>query len=69
MFSLSRQHQKEDMGMSISMKLADNVMSTVGLLRKHAAKEFKTIHTDVEKKCESLGVIISIPPLARKQSN
>ncbi|CAI6376013.1 unnamed protein product [Macrosiphum euphorbiae] len=47
---LSRQLQKEDIDLSISMELADNVMSAVCLLRTNAAEEFKIIYSDVEKK-------------------
>lgn len=66
---LSRQLQKEDMDLYISMELADNVMSAVGSLRTNAAEEFKTIYTDVEKKCESLGITISIPRLSISRTN
>ncbi|XP_008180518.1 52 kDa repressor of the inhibitor of the protein kinase-like [Acyrthosiphon pisum] len=66
---LSRQLQKEDIDLSISMELADNVMSAVCLLRTNAAEEFKIIYSDVEKKCESLGIMISIPRLAINQTN
>lgn len=51
------------------MELADNVMSAVCSLRTSAVEEFKTIYTDVEKKCESLGIIISIPRLAIDRTN
>lgn len=66
---LSRQLQKEDIDLSISMELADNVMSAVCSLRTNAAEEFKIIYGDVEKKCESLGIIISIPRLAINRTN
>jgi len=66
---LSRQLQKEDIDLSISMELADNVMSAVCSLRTNAAEEFKIIYSDVEKKCESLGIIISVPRLAINRTN
>ncbi|KAF0713891.1 zinc finger MYM-type protein 1-like, partial [Aphis craccivora] len=47
---LSRQLQKADIDLSISMELADNVMSAACPLRTNAAEEFKIIYGDVEKK-------------------
>lgn len=47
----SRQLQKECMNLSISMELADNVMIAVRSSRTNNTEEFKTIYTDIKKKC------------------
>lgn len=54
------QLQIDDMDMSTSMELADNITSAVDLLRIYTEEEFKTIYTDGGKKCESLKFTISI---------
>lgn len=57
------------MDLYISMEFVDNVIISIGLLRTNTAEEFKTIYTDVKKKCESLRITVLVPWLARKQTN
>ncbi|XP_008185846.1 zinc finger MYM-type protein 1-like [Acyrthosiphon pisum] len=66
---LSRQLQTENLDLVKAMDLAEDVSQAVMELRKKAEAEFKEIYTEVNRKCETLGVAITIPRLTKNQKH
>lgn len=49
------------MDLALAIDIFDEIISGIVQLRTEAEKGFKTIFSEVEKKCESLRIVISIP--------
>ncbi|XP_050064205.1 zinc finger MYM-type protein 1-like [Aphis gossypii] len=66
---LSRQLQTENLDLVKAIALAEDVSQTVMELRRKAEEDFKEIYTEVNRKCETLGVAITIPRLTKNQQH
>lgn len=66
---LSRQLQTENLDLVKAMELAEDVTHTAMDLRRKAEAEFKEIYTEVSRKCETMGVAITVPRLTKNQNH
>ncbi|KAL5236851.1 hypothetical protein ACI65C_004261 [Semiaphis heraclei] len=51
------------------MELAEDVSQATMELRRKAEAEFKEIYTEVSRKCETMGVAITVPRLTKNQNH